>query len=293
MVATGGSDAERTARGGAGRSPQGTAGAARRRPVHVTGTGGAWRNVTPKAVKGLYVAFISASAHEPQTAYAAVDGHRSDAMTPNVLMTTNLGKSWSSITGDLPKEEPVKVIIEDPSNNDVLYAGTQFFAYVTFDRGGHWLKLNGTSLPPAPVDDMLIHPRARDLVVGTHGRSIWILDDISMLGQLTAENRAKPLAVFDMLPAKPRIYMARDYGNAQGIFRAKNPPMGAYINYWVNEAGACRYRWRCIRFVVRARRRRVAASTASSGTFNRQKYALSGSPNEQPGRNSSSAGSTR
>ena len=204
--------------------------------VHVTeNEGGAWRDVTPKAVNGLYVSYLTASAHDAQAAYMAIDGHRSDVMTTLILMTANLGKTWSNITGDLPKDEPVQVVIEDPSNRDVLYCGTQFFAYASFDRGAHWLKLNGTSLPPAPVHDMVIHPRERDLVVGTHGRSIWILDDISMFGQLTPENRARALALFDMMPARPRIRAGRAYGNAQGIFRAGNPPMGAYVNYWVRE----------------------------------------------------------
>jgi hypothetical protein len=156
-------------------------------------------------------------------------------MTPIILMTANLGKSWTSIAGDLPAGEPVQVIIEDPASRDVLYCGTQFFAYVSFDRGAHWLRLNDESLPPVPVDDMVIHPRERDLVVATHGRSIWVLDDVSMFAQLTPDVRAKALAVFDILPARPRIYAPTSYGNAQGIFRAKNPPMGAYINYWVRE----------------------------------------------------------
>lgn len=204
--------------------------------IHVTDNeGGAWRDVTPKAGNGLYVSYITASAHEANTAYVAIDGHRSDVMTPIALMTTNLGKSWSSISGDLPKDEPVQVVIEDPASKDVLYCGTQFFAYVSFDRGAHWLRLNNESLPPVPVHDMKIHPRERDLVVATHGRSIWVLDDISMFAQLTPEARARALAVFDILPAQPRIYSGRAYGNGQGIFRAKNPPMGACINYWVKE----------------------------------------------------------
>jgi photosystem II stability/assembly factor-like uncharacterized protein len=204
--------------------------------IHVTeNDGGSWRDVTPKAGKGLYVSYITASAHDAKTAYVAIDGHRSDVMTPIALMTTNLGGSWTSITGDLPKDEPVQVVIEDPASKDVLYCGTQFFAYVTFDRGAHWLRLNNESLPPVPVHDMKIHPRERDLVVATHGRSIWVLDNISMFSQLTPEARAKPLAVFDVLPARPRIYAPIAYGHAQGIFRAKNPPVGAGINYWVRE----------------------------------------------------------
>jgi photosystem II stability/assembly factor-like uncharacterized protein len=204
--------------------------------IHVTeNEGGAWREVTPKVVSGLYVGYITASAHQEQTAYAAIDGHRSDVMKPMILLTTNLGRSWSDISGDLPAGEPVKVVIEDPASSDVLYCGTQFAAYITFDRGAHWLCLNGTTLPPVTVDDMVIHPRERDLVIGTHGRSIFVLDDVSMLGQAGAAARGKPLALFDMLPARPRLYNPSHYGRGHGIFRAKNPAMGAYINYWVRE----------------------------------------------------------
>jgi hypothetical protein len=85
------------------------------------------------------------------------------------------------------------------------------------------------------VDDIAMHPRERDLVAATHGRSIWILDDASMFAQLTQETRNKPLALLDMLPAEPRLYAGRDYGSAQAIFRAKNPPMGAVINYWLRD----------------------------------------------------------
>jgi photosystem II stability/assembly factor-like uncharacterized protein len=206
--------------------------------IHVTeNDGGAWRDVTPKAVGGLYVSYLTASGIDAGTAYAAIDGHRNDVMKPLVLMTENTGKSWTDITGDLPADEPVQVVIEDPASKNVLYCGTQFFAYATFDRGKHWLKLNGTSLPPAPVHDMVVHPRERDLIVATHGRSIFVLDDISMFAQMTPETCAKPLALFEMMPARPRLYNSGAYGIGHAIFRAKNPPMGAYINYWVRDNG--------------------------------------------------------
>jgi photosystem II stability/assembly factor-like uncharacterized protein len=257
--------------------------------VHVTeNEGGAWRNVTPKAVDGLYVAYITASAHDAQAAFVAVDGHRSDVNTPIALMTTNLGKSWTSIAGDLPVGEPVQVVIEDPANQDVLYCGTQFCAYVSLDRGAHWLRLNDESLPPAPVHDMVIHPRERDLVVATHGRSIWVLDDISMFSQLTPAARAKALAVFDILPATPRIYAPVSYGNAQGIFRAKNPPMGAAINYWVREdkgdavslsvADSTGFVWREMDGPSHAGLNRVVWDLRPD-----KKHAFNPSPNQEPG----------
>jgi photosystem II stability/assembly factor-like uncharacterized protein len=204
--------------------------------VHVTrDEGGSWSDVTPREVGGLYVSRIAASAHDERTAYVSVDGHRSDVFKPLVLMTRDLGRSWTSITGDLPAKEPVKSILEDPGNPDVLYAGTEFGIYVTLDRGRKWVRINGTTLPPAPVDDMVLHRRERDLIAGTHGRSIWILDDASFFAQLTPELRGRAVALLDIQPATPRLYMMRAYGYGQGIFRAKNPPVGAVIHYWLRD----------------------------------------------------------
>jgi photosystem II stability/assembly factor-like uncharacterized protein len=204
--------------------------------VHATEDDGKkWTDVTPAAVGGLYVARIAPSPHEARTAYVAVDGHRSDVFKPLVLMTSDLGKTWADVTGNLPAGGPVNVIYEDLTNAQVLYAGTEFGLFVTLDRGKSWVRMNGKSLPPAPVDDILMHPREKDLIAGTHGRSLWLFDDASMFGQLTQEIRNRALALLDMLPAEPRLYSGRDYGSAQAIFRAKNPPMGASINYWLRD----------------------------------------------------------
>ncbi len=204
--------------------------------VHVTlDEGKAWADVTPAAVGGMYVSRIAASRHEAQTAYVTVDGHRSDVFKPLILMTQDAGRTWSDVTGNLPAGEPVEVAYEDPATAQVLYCGTEFGVYVTLDRGRSWVKLNGKSLPPAPVDDIVMHPREKDLVIGTHGRSIWILDDASVFALLTQETRNRALALLEILPAAPRLYMGRSYGSGHAIFRAKNPPMGAVINYWVRE----------------------------------------------------------
>ncbi len=204
--------------------------------VHVTrDEGGAWQDVTPKAVGGLYVSRIVASRHDEAAAYVSVDGHRSDVFKPLILMTRDFGRTWKEITGDLPAGNPVKVVIEDTVNPDVLFCGTEFGVFVTIDRGARWVRLNGRALPPVPIDDMVMHPRERDLVLGTHGRSVWVMDDASMFGQLTPATRAKSLAVLDSVPAHPRLYSGQHYGLGHGLFRAKNPPMGATINYWIRD----------------------------------------------------------
>ncbi len=205
--------------------------------VHVTeNEGKSWATVTPKEVGGLYVSRIAASRHDARTAYVAVDGHRSDVFRPILLRTADLGKSWKDIAGDLPPEGPVKVVLEDGASASVLYAGTEFGMYVTLDSGRHWVRMNGKSLPPVRVDDIVQHPRERDLVIGTHGRSIWVLEDSSIFAQLTPEVRNRPLTALSIRPGTPRLYAMRSYGSGHGIFRAKNPPLGTPINVWVREA---------------------------------------------------------
>lgn len=205
--------------------------------IHVTENDGkSWAQVTPKEVGGLYVARIAPSWKNAKTACATIDGHRSDQFKPLILRTEDLGRTWKNITGDLPDGSPAHVVLEDPGNPSVLYAGTESGIFVTLDLGRHWVRLNGKSLPPAPVNDIVMHPREKDLVIATHGRSIWILDDASFLAQLTPATLGSNVALLDIQPAAPRFYAGRDYGQAQGIFRAKNPPMGAIIYYWLKES---------------------------------------------------------
>lgn len=204
--------------------------------IHLTTNDGkTWSNVTPPDVQGRYISKIEASHHDRDAAYVAIDGHRSDDMGPHLIMTMNAGDDWRSIVGDLPPDAPVKVIREDLRNPKVLYAGTERAAYVTIDRGEHWVKLNGKTLPTVAVDDLVQHPREMDLIAGTHGRSIFVLDDASPLSQLTGEVLEKDLHLFEIPDAKPRIYLP--YGGlwSDRMFRAKNPKMGARISYWLGE----------------------------------------------------------
>jgi hypothetical protein len=204
--------------------------------VHVTRNDGqAWTDVTPKEVGGLYVSRIAPSRHAADAAYMTVDGHRSDVNRTIVLMTEDAGRTWRSIAGDLPPDEPAEVIVEALLDARTLYVGTEFGLYVTVDRGRHWVRMNGKSLPAVPVDDLVIHPRERDLVVATHGRSLYILDDVTPLARLGQETRNRPLAVFPPLPARPRLFASRGYGGGAGIFRAANPAMGAILTYWVRD----------------------------------------------------------
>jgi photosystem II stability/assembly factor-like uncharacterized protein len=205
--------------------------------VHLSFNGGRdWKDVTPRAVDGRYVSCIEASSHDDDTAYVAVDGHRTDSFEPVLLMTTDRGRSWESIVGDLPDDEPVEVVREDPTNANVLYVGTERGAYVTIDRGDRWVKL-GDGLPTVAVDDLALQRREMDLVAGTHGRSVWVVDDLSPLGQMNSDSLARDLHVFDPLPAQPRYRLL--YGGlwSDRMFLATNPPSGGAISYWLRERG--------------------------------------------------------
>jgi photosystem II stability/assembly factor-like uncharacterized protein len=203
--------------------------------VHVTmDDGQAWEDVTPKKIKGLYVAHLEASHHDARTAFCVVDGHRSDIFIPMVLMTDNGGQKWRDISGDLPGDSPVRIVREDPNNPNVLYCGNERAAFVSLDRGAHWLILGGKTLPTVPVYDLAIQTREQDLVAGTHGRSIWIMDGIGCLAELPTV-KDQPLHLFPVKDATPVLFGFRGYGGGNRIFKGPNPPQGAVVTFWLRE----------------------------------------------------------
>jgi photosystem II stability/assembly factor-like uncharacterized protein len=204
--------------------------------VHITDNDGReWRNVTPKAVNGYYVANVEPSHHNKARAYLAIDGHRSENYDPIILETNDEGKSWQDVTGDLPKGNSVRVVREDLKNAGLLYCGTETGIYFSNNDGKNWIKLNQSSLPTVGVHDILQHPRTMDLIAATHGRSIWIMDDASPLSQLTPQVQSKEFHAFQSLPAMPtqRGWLDGLWGDK--FFAAPNPPTGLRINYWVRE----------------------------------------------------------
>ncbi len=203
--------------------------------IHVATTEGDWRDITPPEVGQLYVAHLEPSAHDAATAYAAVDGHRSDVFRPLILLTTDRGASWTTVSGDLPANEVVRVVREDPTDTRVLYCGTETGAWLTRDRGAHWVRLGKDSLPTVPVYDLAIHPRERDLIAATHGRSLWILDDAGCLAELAGATLEEPVHLCAPPKAVPRLRANRGYGSGDAVFRGANPPAGVAITYWLRE----------------------------------------------------------
>ena len=198
-----------------------------------------WTDLTaalPREVKGEWISRVEAGHKDAQVAYLAVDAHRSGSLAPLAWRTANRGKTWTSIAGDLPVDHPVKLVREDPVNADVLYAGTESALFVSLDQGKRWTKLG--ALPTVAVDDILVHPRERDLVIATHGRSLFVIDDIRPLQELTPEIRSKEAYLFPVRKASGR-YLLPGFEEWSGstVFRGANPAEGALLSFWIKEGG--------------------------------------------------------
>lgn len=208
--------------------------------VQVTRDGGNnWTNVAsniPNLPDGLWVSHIEASHHDPGVAYVAIDGHRSGKRYPYIYKTMDFGQSWTDVTKGISTDHPgnsVHVVVEDPEDSDLLFAGTEFGAFVSLNGGTNWQPfMNG--LPPVAVRDLVIHPREGDLIAGTHGRSIWIVDDISPLRSITDSVRSKPVHIFKNHMATRWLDRTNYTLRTSLKFIGKNPPDGAAINLWTS-----------------------------------------------------------
>ncbi|HTK29003.1 MAG TPA: hypothetical protein VL309_05605 [Vicinamibacterales bacterium] len=203
--------------------------------VQVTKDGGkTWTNVV-KNIQGLpansWIPAVEASHADAGTAYVAADRHQSDDFGPYAFKTTDYGQTWTAIKGDLPARGYVHVVREDPKNRSLLYAGTELGIFASWDAGAHWTSIRG-ALPPVAVRDILVHPRDNDLIIGTHGRGAWILDDITPLQQLT-EAQAAGVFLFDLQPAIRWQTSSANVFTGDRTFAGPNPPSGAAIDYYL------------------------------------------------------------
>ena len=199
--------------------------------MHLTRDGGAhWQDVTINDVPAFSrISIIEASPFDAAKAYVAVDRHENDDLAPYIFKTTDYGKTWTKITNGIPEHDFVRVVREDPKRRGLLYAGTETNIYVSLDDGASWkpLRLN---LPTTPVHDLAV--KDNDLVVATHGRSFWILDDVSPLRQYKPEIRDQ--AAFLYQPETAYRIHAESHGGGHGALTAgENPPAGAIIYYYV------------------------------------------------------------
>ena len=201
--------------------------------IHVTrDSGKTWSNVTPPELKPwMKVSLMDASHFDANTAYAAVNTIRLDDLTPHIYRTRDGGKTWTAITAGLPDGGIINVVREDPKRRGLLFAGSEQAVYVSFDDGARWQSLR-VNMPATSIRDLVI--KGDDLVVGTHGRSFWILDDITTLRQWPEAPRAAGPHLFTPQEAtRVRWNMNSDTPLPPDEPAGQNPPDGAVINYWL------------------------------------------------------------
>lgn len=206
--------------------------------VQLTKDGGTtWTNVTGN-IKGLppegWVTRVEASHFDAGTAFATFDMHRVDDFKPYVYKTENFGKTWTSLSADLPPVGYLHVVREDLENKNLLFVGSEFGFFMSFDGGIKWMAYKN-DFPTVAVRDIQIHPRERDLLVGTHGRGLWILDDFRPVEQMTPEVLESECALFDIRPATLYSYKSSSMYSGPHEYSAPNPPFGAGINYFLKE----------------------------------------------------------
>ena len=210
--------------------------------IQVTGDGGqSWTKYEKfgGVPETTYVSRLAASHHDANTVYAAFDNHKNEDFKPYLLKSTDAGKSWTSIAGNLPENGSVLAFAEDTVNANLLFAGTEFGAFFTVDGGQKWVQLKG-GLPTIAVRDMVMQAREGDLVIATFGRGFYVLDDISALRQIKADSVEQAAALFpvkDSLLYIERHPLGGPKKGYQGesFYTADNPPYGAVFTAYLKE----------------------------------------------------------
>ncbi len=206
--------------------------------IQITRNGGkTWANVAadlPDAPKGLWVSRVEAGHFNEGTCYVTLDGHRSDNFSTWAFKTEDFGKIWWRISDSLPDGQVAYVIREDPINRDLLFLGTEFGLFATTDGGKTWERFMN-NLPIVAVHDIMIHPLYHDLIIGTHGRGIWICDDITPLQHLNKAASEGDAYLFTPKVATQWISLDRGGNRGQFLYRGSNPIRAANIHYYAGE----------------------------------------------------------
>jgi photosystem II stability/assembly factor-like uncharacterized protein len=198
-----------------------------------------WANVVaniPGLPKNAWVSSLDAGHFDAGTVYATFDLHTFGDMRPYAYKSTDFGKTWAAL---VPPDGPVRgyahVVKEDLVNKDLLFLGTEFGLWVSLDGGKQWAHYKGGDLPAVAVRDLAIHPRDHDLVIATHGRGIWIIDDITPLRALTPENLTSNVVFMPARPTVQRVPAFGGWANGDAAFVGPNPPSEAVITYYLKK----------------------------------------------------------
>ena len=205
--------------------------------LQLTRDGGkSWANVVSNVAdlpKASWVSWVEASLYDPATAYAAFDRHTFGDMDPHVYKTNDYGKTWTPVVSpDSGVRGFAHVIKEDTVSPNLLFLGTEFGLWVSIDDGKHWAQYKGHDFPSVPVRDIVVHSRESDLVVATHGRGIWIIDDITPLRKLTPEVMAKDVVFLQGRPPQQRLVSNGGWVEGSATFNGPNSPDAAAITYY-------------------------------------------------------------
>lgn len=190
--------------------------------------GGSWEIISNSLPKNLWISRVAASKHKKERIYATLNGYRWDDFKPYIYVSEDNGKSWKSISNNIPAS-PVNVILEDPENENLLFVGTDNGLYVSFNRGSSW-ELFQNGMPNVAVHDLVIQPKAKHLLIGTHGRSIYKVD-ISKLQLMSPEMMNTDLHIFDL----ENIKYAKNWGNSRSSWSKPRTP-GLDITFYTPKA---------------------------------------------------------
>jgi photosystem II stability/assembly factor-like uncharacterized protein len=181
-----------------------------------------------------WIAAIEPSKFSTEVLYVAANNYRNDDFENYLYESRDGGRTFRSIASGLPPRRVVRMVREDPRSENLLYLGTELGLFVTLDRGSHWVELKN-NLPTLAINDLEIHPRDNDLVLGTHGRGIWILDNVNALQELDPEVLAREAHLFTVEPAEMIRYVAVKAQGGDMFFKGKNPPAGAILDYYLRD----------------------------------------------------------
>jgi len=205
--------------------------------IQVTEDAKTWRKIEhfPGVPAHTYVSDIRCSKHDKETVFASFDNRKRDDFTPYLLMSTDKGRTWKSIAGNLPKNGTVHTIEQDHVNPNLLFVGTEFGVFFTVDQGKEWIQLK-SGLPTISVKDIVIQERENDLVMATFGRGFYILDDYSPLREISEQLAQKEAHLFPVKDALKYIQKRRGgYGFGSTVYKNKNAPFGVTFSYYIKE----------------------------------------------------------